>query len=50
MRSGGHGYNCNSIKNGSVHFDLRRISHVQLIKDHYTHVSIYKKKTVFKID
>ncbi len=38
VRSGGHGYNCNSIKNGSLHFDMRRINHVQLFQDHYTKV------------
>ncbi len=36
VRSGGHGYNCNSIKNGSMHFDMRRINHVEVFRDHYT--------------
>ena len=35
VRSGGHGYTCNNIKNGSLHFDMRRLNKVELVKDGY---------------
>ncbi len=35
VRSGGHGYTCNNIKNGSLHFDLRKLNRVELVKDKY---------------
>ncbi len=40
VRSGGHGYTCNNIKNGSLHFDLRRLNKVQLVKSHYSKVTV----------
>ncbi len=35
VRSGGHGYTCNNIKNGSLHFDLRRLNKVELVREGY---------------
>ncbi len=32
VRSGGHGYTCNNLKNGSLHLDLRRLNKVHLVK------------------
>ena len=40
VRSGGHGYLCNNIKNGSLHFDLRRMNKVQMLRQRYGQVSI----------
>ena len=40
VRSGGHGYTCNSIKNGSLHFDLRRLNKVELVKEPYAKVGL----------
>ncbi len=34
VRSGGHGYTCNNIKNGSLHFDMRRMNKVQLVHEY----------------
>jgi len=31
MRSGGHSYTCNSIKQNSVHFDLRSLDKIELV-------------------
>jgi len=31
MRSGGHSYTCNSIKQNSVHFDLRALDKIELV-------------------
>ncbi len=40
VRSGGHGYTCNSIKNGSLHLDLRRLDKVELVREPYSKVRI----------
>jgi len=37
VRSGGHGYTCNNLKNGSIHLDLRLMNKVELAKDPYSH-------------
>lgn len=38
VRSGGHGHNCNSLKNASLHFDLRRLNQIQLQRSEYVSV------------
>ncbi len=40
VRSGGHGHSCNSIKNASLHFDLRRLNRVDLQRSEYISVSL----------
>ena len=35
VRSGGHGYVCNSIKHDGLHVDLRRMNKVQLLPPSY---------------
>ena len=48
VRSGGHGYLCNNIKNGSLHFDLRKLNKVQLLPQRYGQVkSEIVRKYVF---
>ena len=44
VRSGGHGYNCNSLKNGSLHIDLRRLNKIQKVKGSYGNVSGLQRK------
>ncbi len=43
VRSGGHGHSCNSIKNASLHFDLRRLDQVALQRSQYISVSCHGK-------
>jgi FAD/FMN-containing dehydrogenase len=31
VRSGGHSYTCQSIKDGAIHFDLRELNRVQKV-------------------
>ena len=31
VRSGGHSYTCQSIKEGGIHFDLRRLDKVEIV-------------------
>ena len=38
VRSGGHGYTCNNLKNGSLHFDMRAINHVSVVSRGYGQV------------
>ena len=33
VRSGGHSYTCNSIKEGSLHIDMRGMNTVQIVQD-----------------
>ncbi len=40
VRSGGHGYICNGIKNASLHVDMRRFNKVELFHDHYSKVTL----------
>ncbi len=39
VRSGGHGYTCNNLKNGSLHFDMRRMNKVKFVKGYQGRVS-----------
>ena len=42
VRSGGHSYACMSIKQDSLHFDLRRMNKVELLPPSYNDVSVKK--------
>ena len=33
VRGGGHSYTCNSVKNNSLHIDMRNINNIQLTSD-----------------
>ena len=33
VRSGGHSYTCQSIKQGGVHLDLRRLNKIEVVGD-----------------
>ncbi len=43
VRSGGHGYTCNNIKNGSLHFDMRRLNKVELVRESYVSFTSMQK-------
>ncbi len=48
VRSGGHSYICMSIKDGSLHFDMRRMNKVELLPPSYSYVSEQQEKPILK--
>ena len=34
VRSGGHSYTCTNIRQGGVHFDMRKMNRVELVNSH----------------
>lgn len=48
VRSGGHGYLCQHLKNNSLHLDLRRLNHMRLLDPEPEQVRFDTRLNTFK--